>query len=314
MKSLLTEIYLIIKELFIILIPLILVIKVLEELGAITWLSYLVSPLVGMVGLPGEMGIIWATTMLTNLYGGMVVFVSLSQGENWSVAQVSVLAIMMLSSHNLIVELRIAQKLGLRLIYLILLRTGFALMSAASIYFVAEQAGVLSQTANIAWRPEIVDHTWFAWLISQIKILAQIALIITALVVLLRIFKLTGIETLLENVFKPALAAIRLNKDMASFTLIGMLLGLAYGGGLLIRETQKRMISARELFIAVSLLSICHSLIEDTILMLLIGADWMVILPVRVLLSFICIFFLARVAVYIPNDLFERYLCRNVHK
>jgi hypothetical protein len=314
MKSLLIDIYHIIRELFVILIPLIVVIKLLEELGAITWLSYLVSPLVGLVGLPGEMGIVWATAMLTNLYGGMVAFVSLSEGQSWSVAQVSVLALMMLSSHNLIVELRIAQKLGLRLFYLIALRIGFAMLSAASIYLITEQFEFMNQPAQINWQPELADDTWLAWLSSQLTVLAQVALIVAALVVLLRILKWTGIERFLENLFKPVLAAIGLNKDMASFTLIGMLLGLAYGGGLLIREAQKRVISARELFISVSLLSVCHSLIEDTILMLLIGADLMVILPIRAILSFAFIYILVRLVSRLPSNQFEKYLCTSLHK
>jgi len=222
MKALIKDIYLIIKELFVILIPLI--------------------------------------------------FVSLSQGQSWTVAQVSILALLMLSAHNLLVEIRIAQKLGLRIVYLIALRIGFGLLSAASVFFIAEQSGWLSSSAVITWQPDLVDDTLTGWLLSQLKVLAQIALIVAALVILLRVLAWTGIEKLLETLFKPALTLIGLNKNMASFTLIGMLLGLAYGGGLLIREAQKRTIPLRELFIAVSLLSICHSLIEDTILMLLLGA------------------------------------------
>jgi len=89
-------------------------------------------------------------------------------------------------------------------------------------------------------------------------------------------------------------------------------LGLAYGGGLLIREAQKRTIPLRELFIAVSLLSICHSLIEDTILMLLLGADLTVILPIRFALSLVCIFLLVKAVKRVSDKPFERYLCGSV--
>jgi hypothetical protein len=56
-------------------------------------------------------------------------------------------------------------------------------------------------------------------------------------------------------------------------TVIGMTMGLTYGGGLIIHETQAGHIPKKDVFAAVSLMSLSHALIEDTLLLALIGAS-----------------------------------------
>ena len=64
--------------LFKILIPISIIIKILAELGAIEIIGEALTPAMGVIGLPGEFGLVWATAMLTNIYGGLVVIFSLS--------------------------------------------------------------------------------------------------------------------------------------------------------------------------------------------------------------------------------------------
>ncbi len=73
------------------------------------------------------MGLVWATAMVTNLYGGIVVFASLAPEAHLTVAQITVLTTMMLVAHALPVELRIAQKAGSRLHAMAFLRIAGAL-------------------------------------------------------------------------------------------------------------------------------------------------------------------------------------------
>ena len=107
-------------------IPIIIAVKILQEFGAVDALGKILSPVMGIVGLPGSMGLVWATTILSNIYTGIVVFVSVTANESLTVAQTTVLASMMLVAHNLPIELRIAQKAGARLRFMGLLRMGGA--------------------------------------------------------------------------------------------------------------------------------------------------------------------------------------------
>jgi len=50
--------------------------------------------------------------------------------------------------------------------------------------------------------------------------------------------------------------------------------GLSFGRGLLINEAKRDHISALDIFTAIMLLNLLHSLINDTLLIMLIGADF----------------------------------------
>ena len=55
-------------ELYKIMVPIIIVVKVLQELGLIVWLARPLAPVMHVVGLPGEMGLSgprpWSTTSM----------------------------------------------------------------------------------------------------------------------------------------------------------------------------------------------------------------------------------------------------------
>lgn len=282
-------------DLFKLMIPVILIVKFIEEMGGIAYISMALGPLMDLVGLPAEMGLVWATTMIVNIYGGMILFVSMSTPEPLSVAQVTVLGSMMLVAHSLPIEGRIAQKAGVSLVYTSLLRFGGALLLGFILHKVYSSGDYLSQTNVALWNPQIVtDDSLAAWGISQLQTLAQIFVIIAVLVVFLKLLKLSGIEKLFAWVLQPLLWLLGLGRRTTSITIIGMTLGLTYGGGLLIAEAKKGDISGRDVFGSLTLLALCHSLIEDTLLLLLLGGDLSGLLYARVLFAAVLVAVITR--------------------
>ena len=108
-------------DLFKVVVPIIIVIRVLDQIGVVRYLGVGLAPVMKLAGLPGETGLVWATAMVTNLYGGAAAMVSLDVPI--TVAQATVLTTMMLIAHGLPVELRIAQKAGTRFRVMALIRT-----------------------------------------------------------------------------------------------------------------------------------------------------------------------------------------------
>lgn len=255
-----------------IMIPALLIVKGLEFAGAIEWLSSLLGPVMSAVGLPSSMGIVWATTILTNIYGGMIVFFELSANENLSVAQVTVLGCMMLIAHGLPVEAAIAKKAGVRWRATLCIRIFGALIFGALLNFIYQTSDYLQQTNRLLWQPELLKPTLLEWCVEQFKILAMIFLIISALIVLLRILKWLHIERLMHWLLSPLLILLGLSKQASNITIIGITLGLSFGGGLLIKEAESGVLSSKDIFISMALLALCHSLIEDTLLILTLGA------------------------------------------
>lgn len=308
LASLIKEIFTITVSLFKLMIPIIIIVKIIEELDGIKYIAMALEPTMALVGLPASMGLVWATTMIVGIYGGMILFVTSAAQETLSVAQVTVLGSMMLIAHSLPVEVRIAQKAGVRIVFTLLLRIGGALLLGFLLHQIYSSGDYLSQTNSALWKPQIIqDNSLQSWIFSQIKTLGQVFIVIVVLVIFLKLLKLSGIEKILALILKPFLKILGLSEKTTSITIIGITLGLTYGGGLLINEAEKGEISKADIFGSLSLLAVCHSLIEDTLLIMLLGADLSGILYFRLLFSLVLIALIIRLVKQVKQSAFTRY-------
>lgn len=97
-------------ELLKIMLPVMLLVRLGDIYGLTDALGRGLAPLMGLVDLPAEAGLIWAITILTSLYGGVGAFVSLQPDMQLTIAQVSVLSTLMLFAHALPVEQAIVRR------------------------------------------------------------------------------------------------------------------------------------------------------------------------------------------------------------
>jgi len=293
--------------LFKILIPVSIIVKILAELGAIEIIGEALTPAMGVVGLPGEFGLVWATAMLTNIYGSFVVLFTLSTQNTYTVAQVTILGVMILLAHALPIEARIAQKAGVKLWFTLSLRILGAIALGLILSVIFTTFNLFQTESTMIWRPGVVDPTIAQWILDQLKYYLIIFLIILGLVALMRTLKKTGIINKLNDLQGPTLRLLGINKNAAPILVIGLTLGLAYGGGLIIKETKSKLLSKKDVFLSISLMGLSHSLIEDTLLILSIGAALSGIMLGRLVFTFIVIFVLVRIIKRIPKKSFEKY-------
>ncbi|WP_020683208.1 hypothetical protein [Marinobacterium rhizophilum] len=294
LRELFVEIRTVSFTLFKIMIPVIIAVKVLELLGGVELLGQVLGPLMGLVGLPESMGLVWAATMASNIYAGMVVFFTQPQQEALTVAQVTVLAGLMLMAHGLPIEARIAQKAGVRLGPTLLLRIGGGLLFGWLLHLIYGQGGWLAQPNELIWRPEAVDTSLSGWLLMQAKSLLMVQLVIVALLTALKILRLLGVERLMFWLLQPLLKLLGIGHQATTITIVGVTLGLSFGGGLLIKEAQAGHISKRDIFASMAFLGLCHSLIEDTLLVMLLGAHLSGILWARLAFTLLVIALITR--------------------
>lgn len=275
-------------------VPALLLVKALDMLGATLWLGELLGPLMAIVGLPELTGIVWASVLLTNLYTGLVLFFALLPQMALSVAQASVLGTLMLVAHALPVEAAIARAAGVPWHVTLTLRVGGALLLGALLDRVYRLGGWLQQPIDPAWRPQPPADGLGAWLLDQAAVLASILLILAALMALLRMLRAIGVERLLHLALDPLLRLTGIGRQAANITVIGVMLGITFGAGLLLREVRSGAIERRDVWLAMGFLGLAHSLIEDTLLILLIGADLSAILWARLVFAIVVIALLAR--------------------
>ena len=294
-------------DLYRVMIPIIILVKIAQEAGVIDHIARLLAPVMGLVDLPPSMGLVWATTMVSNIYGGMIVFASLAADEPLTVAQVTTLGGMMLIAHSLPVEVSISHKTGMRATFNLLLRVGCALLYGMLLNLIYTKAGWLGETNELGWIPEIPDNSLWAWVLSQLSIFVKISIIIALLVSFLRFLKYSGVENILIYLLKPILAVTGLGHKTVPITIVGMGMGLTYGGGLLIQESRKGDLSSKEIFGSMFLLALCHGLIEDTLLIMLLGADISGALYFRVIFSLILVSVVVRMINTMDAVLFHRF-------
>lgn len=297
--------------LFKITVPISILTRLLTEAGLTGQLGEWLGPVMKLVGLPGSMGLVWATAIVTNLYGGMVVFASLAPDANLTTAQVTVLTTMILIAHALPVELRIAQKAGTRFRAMACLRLG----GAFTLGFLLDRGyaltGTLQSPSRAIWTPAALpDPTWLTWLASETRNMFLIFLIITCLLTSMRLLEHFGIVEFMKMLLKPVLSLLGISKEAAPLTIIGVTLGISYGGGLILREAQSGALQKSDVFFSLVLMGLCHSLFEDTMLMMVMGGHLSGIFWARLLFALLVVALLARLSRRLPSGLFERVFLR----
>ncbi|MGF1688036.1 hypothetical protein L4C36_15295 [Photobacterium japonica] len=286
-RQLISDVFATTYSLFKIMIPILVLIKIADELGVVTVLGEWLEPVMGTLGLPSSMALVWATTMLTNLYAGILVLINTD--VSLTVAQVTVLSSLLLLSHGLLLEGMISKKAGVPLWLIVLLRVGGGLMFAWLQHVYFSFSGTGQHPATVLWQNKApVSDNYMDWAIGQGQNLISIFLVIAALITFIRVLKLLNIERLMTWLMMPLLKVLKVSKDAAHLAVIGITLGLSYGGGLIINETKKGNLTAKDAFITVLLLNLLHSVLEDTALVLLIGADITMVLWARIVFS-VCV-------------------------
>lgn len=281
-------------------VPVMLAVHVADQLGWVAAVGRWIAPSMSLLNLPPEAGIIWATTTLTGIYGGIAILATLAPSLDISSAQLSALAAMMLISHSLPVEQAIVRRAGASFWVTGALRIGTALFYGGLISWASLWLGFLNAPMNLDWMAgpnfsigETPSGT-LGWLQSTAYSMVLIFVIIAILATALDALERLGITRRITTALMPLLRVSGLNAEVAPVTTVGVLLGLTYGGALIIEEAKKQNFSARTRFLALTWLSLSHSLIEDTLLVVALGANIWVVLVGRVALTLLIVAALAK--------------------
>ncbi len=298
---------------FRIIIPISIAVRLLQKAGLVERIGALLEPVMGLVGLPGEMGLVWATALFVNIYGAIVVFVGVLPGVTpaITVAQTTVLMTMLLIAHGLPVELRICQKAGPRMRVVVAVRMLGALLLGWLLWQTYALGGWLTGPNVPLWQPAAPDPSWWGWGQGQLWLMGKIFVIIVSLLLLMKVLDWTGATRGLNRLLEPLLRLLGMTPAAAPLAIIGMTLGVSYGGGLIIRQAQSGKLPKRDIFFALLLMSLCHSIIEDTLLMLALGAHVSGVLFARLAFSLVVTFVLVRVLGRVSEKTFDKWFFRS---
>lgn len=281
-----------------VMLPVMIAVQLAQHWGWIDALGHAIAPAMAWLALPPEAGLIWITGAFVGIYGAIAAMIGLASQLELSTGQLSALCAMLLFAHSLPVEQSIVRRAGTSFWATGALRIGVALAYGGAVAWGSRLTGMLDEPVSLAWMQASSEGAdsggLLAWAYSTALSLAMTFAILVALLVLLDVLERTGVTRRITSMLTPLLRFSGLDARAAPVTTVGVLLGLTYGGALIIEESDRQQFEARTRFLALAWLCLSHSLIEDTILLLALGANVWVVLVGRVAVTLVLIAALAR--------------------
>ena len=250
-------------------------IMLLQYFGVIAWISELLTPLFSSFGLPGEAALAYVSGYFVNCYTAMAVMSTLSL----DMRAATILAVMVLCSHNMIVETTVQAKTGSSALRIVVIRTlsafilAFVLNKIMPGEFVAHETHLV--TAENVTFVEMLKN----WAIRTLRTVGLMIVLVYALTLLQRILNEFGIIEKISNFLKPVMVFFGLPPRTAFLWLVANTLGLAYGAAVMIDETEHGSTTKEENDILNHHIGVSHSNLEDLLLFTAMGGSflWMLL-------------------------------------
>jgi hypothetical protein len=235
----------------------------------------------GLFGLPGEAAIPLVAGWTAGVYGGIAAATTVPL----TYAQLNVLAIMVLTAHNLPIESAIASRSGASGPRVSLVRLLVSVLLGALLWQILRHGSLATTAApHAVTAGENASFAAFAlaWLLENAKLILKIFAIVVALTIATDLMRAYGVFDVLARFLRPLMALLGLSERVTFLWLTGTFLGLSYGSGLIIQEARTpgrfRRGDLRDLHVSIG---IAHSLLEDTLLFAAVGVSPLFVLVPR---------------------------------
>lgn len=266
--------------------PVTILVTILRYTPVLPWIIDFLTPLMKVIGLPGEAAMPLVLGNALNLYAGIGAIVSF----DFTVKEVFILAIMLSFSHNLFIESTVAAKVGVNWWLISGIRVGLALISAFFVNLVWSGGSDPAQYGFIA-SSEVELTTWTAIGLQGLKTaviaVLQLSAVIFPLMLFMQFMRESGWLDALSKGFAPFTKFLGM-KENTSFTLVtGLTIGLAFGAGVMIQAVKEDGVSKKDMILALIFLVTCHAVIEDTVIFIPLGIPVWPLLVIRFMMAVI---------------------------
>lgn len=304
---------------FSVMIPILILVKVLQEFNSLHYLVYPFIPIMKLLDIPSIYALAWLVSILNNNYTEVSLIITFFKEYPLSYEQLSLLGLLALMAHSLFIEAMLTYKLKIRIGWAIGVRLFSALTLAYIIHLICHHFNLLQEVVNnpiLSTRvidvppPTLLDlinhHAlgahFFIWLKSigvwtwqSIKMMLSILCIMFSVLLIVEILKDIKIIYYIEKIAKPIFRLLHISKSNTSITLICFFIGLAYGWGILKTEKQNNVFFKNDQsFKVLTFLLLIHSVIEDSLLFIVIGGSIIITVVARFLWALLLVYVLGK--------------------
>lgn len=270
LKSSLKSAWIVLK----LIIPIYIIADILYFYNILSYISFLIEPFTSIVALPAETSLAIVSGMFLNVYAS----VAFAAPLDLTIHQWSILAVLVGICHSLPVEGVIMKKIGISNLYSYSLRiiSGFVVAFFTSLipaeYFSASLTNKVFEKQSYESLGDLLQGS----ILNAIELTITVIILITILIFIMDFIKSRKfIQDSKKNVSK-------------GFSItVGIILGITYGAGILIKEVESGNISKDDIFYIGTFLMICHAVIEDTLLFVIFGADFTMVVAIRTIAAII---------------------------
>lgn len=242
--------------------------------GWLHHLDFILSPAMSLLNLPPFAALPLIIGMLVNIYGAIAAMVILP----FTVVQMTLIGIFLLTAHNLILEGIIQARSGLHPLKATLFRIVAATATVMLVApFLTHGQATDLPAASVATTSVPFLQMLKDWAETTLLLCIKIFGICMVLLTMLEIFKAMGWITNIVNIFSPFLKIMGLDKKLGFLWVTAIVFGLLYGGAVIVEETENGSLRKEDLEMLHLSIGINHSMVEDPPLFIALGisAFWL---------------------------------------
>ena len=269
-----------------IIIPVTFAVAFLDWLGVLVWFSRLLSPIMGLVGLPGDAALVFISSIFLNIYTAVAVALSMPL----DLRSMTILAIMCLTAHNLIVETAVMKKTGSSGAKMAALRvfSAFAAAYAFNLLLPPSMSSVPFSSSSSSVRPDFLGMI-LAWALSTGLFALKIIAIVISVMIVQCLLEEFQVMDFLSRPFAPIMRLFGLPGKVSFLWIVINIVGYAYGADIVEGQIKDGKIKNQEADLFNHHVGFCHSLFKETILFLAVGIPLLWITAPRLVMAFLAV-------------------------
>ena len=267
-------------------LPISLAFRLLDYSGLLVYVADFLNPAFIHLGLPGSTAVIFITSVFLPLYAPLAIITSMAL----TLRELTILALMCQIAHNLPVESAIQAKTGTYFWAMFSVRIFMSILTGFILNLILPlEMGMPSFLQSSVENMNSLSDVFLAWGVTSIRLIIMIFIIISLLMITYRLLEEYNLISRISKSIEPVLKFFGLPKNTAFLWLIGYIVGLAYGGALMIDQMNEGKVTKAEGSLLNYHLALSHSVIEDNLLFVALGVSIWWILITRLIAAWIVV-------------------------